>query len=330
MKKIEMQPLLHRFEARRRRQAVNRAKHIAFSIFRLIILLSIGYIILYPLLYMVVTSLRTTESYLDPGRIWIPPEISLEHFKVAYESMDFGSALKSTLLLEITSALIQVASCCVVAYGFARFEFKFKKLLTGILFLTILVPAPMIVIPLVVNFSKMDVLGVLGLFNALTGIDLRGNLMGTPLTFYLPSLFAIGLRSGILIYIYIQFFKGLPRELEEASWIDGAGPFKTFLRIAVPSSGVVILTVTVFSIIWHWNDYYLAVMYMQRDYPLAVSLSRLTEVLTTKGYYITTTMPETMGYLLAGCVLFVTPMLVLYLILQRWFIESIDRVGITG
>lgn len=113
-----------------------------------------------------------------------------------------------------------------------------------------MVPAPMIIIPLVINFSKMDVLGILGLFQDVSGIDLRPNLLGTELTFYLPSLFAVGLRSGILIYIYIQFFKGLPSELEEAAWIDGAGPIRTFVSIAVPSSGVVILTVTIFSLIW--------------------------------------------------------------------------------
>lgn len=146
----------------------------------------------------------------------------------------------------------------------------------------------------------------------------------------MPSLFAVGLRSGILIYIYIQFFKGLPSELEEAAWIDGAGPIRTFVSIAVPSSGVVILTVTIFSLIWHWNDYFLASMYMRRDYPLAVALSNLNEMLTTRGIWLTADNPEGMAYLMAGCLMFIIPVLLVFMVVQRWFIESIDRVGITG
>ena len=198
------------------------------------------------------------------------------------------------------------------------------------LFLTILIPDTMIIIPRVVNNSQLDLFGILALFNKLTGIDLRPNILNTGLTFWLPSLLAAGLRSGILIFIYIQFFKSLPAELEEAAWMDGAGPIRTFIRIALPSSGVVILTVTVFSLIWHWNDYLLCAMYLSDDYPLAMSLNMLPTALTTMGYYLNPETPETLAFQMAGCVLFVTPMLVVYMILQRRFIESIDRVGITG
>ena len=307
-----------------------RLKSILYSLFRLLILLSLGYIVLYPLLYMIVTSISTRNSFLNSGRVWIPGEITFENFKFSYEVMDYGKSLLSTIRLELVSALIEVASCAFVAYGFARFNFKIKKLLTVLLFLTILIPSPMIIMPLVVNFSKMDVLGALSLFNNITGVDLRVNMLGTPLTFYLPSLLASGLKSGILIFIYIQFFKGLPGELEEAAWIDGAGPIRTFLSIAVPSSSVVILTVAVFSFIWHWNDYFLAIMYTTENYPLAVSLSMLPDMLTTRGFYFDQNTPQTMAYMMAGCVMFVLPGLILYMIVQRWFVENIDRVGITG
>lgn len=299
-----------------------------YAAFRFIILISVGYIILYPLLYMAITSLRTSASYLDPTRNWIPKQITLEHYKKAIEFLNYGHSLWLTVRTEIVSAIIEILSCAVAAYGFARFKFKFKSFFTAVLFLTILVPAPMIIIPLVTNFAKNDFLGILGLIYKLTGLDLRLNLVGTVFTFYLPSLLGVGLRSGILIFIYIQFFKGLPKELEEAAMIDGAGPIRTFLKIAIPSSGVVIITVTVFSLVWHWNDYTLASMYMPGNRTLAVSLSDFPSILNSLGFY--TNVPETKGYLLAGCVLFVAPMLIVYLILQRGFIESIDRVGITG
>ena len=311
-----------------------RARHIgqgAYSVFRIIILLAIGFVILYPLLYMVSTSLRSRASFMNSVRVWLPEKLdALTNYRVALKALHYKDGLISSLKYEIVSAVLEIISCAVAAYGFARFKFPFKKMFTAMLFLTILIPDTMIIIPRVVNNSQLDFLGILALFNRLTGIDLRPNVLNTGLTFWLPSLLAAGLRSGILIFIYIQFFKGLPAELEEAAWMDGAGPIRTFIRIALPSSGVVILTVTVFSLIWHWNDYLLCAMYLSDDYPLAMSLNMLPTALTTMGYYLNPETPETLAFQMAGCVLFVTPMLIVYMILQRRFIESIDRVGITG
>ena len=315
----------------RRRRWCRTARAAAFAVFRILILLAIGFVILYPLFYMAVTSLRTKESFLNSARVWIPEKIDFfQNYAMAWDLLDYGRSLLSTLRLEIVSALLEVVSCAVAAYCFARFRFRGRRLLMGMLFLTILVPETMIIIPRIVNYSHMDFLGILGLLQSVTGVELRPNIIGTPLAFYLPSLLGCGLRSGIMIYIYIQFFKGLPGELEEAAWIDGAGPLRTFCSIAVPSSGVVILTVLVFSLIWHWNDYFLASMYMNEGYPLAVSLTMLPDLLPTRGYYVGPSQPEAMAFLMAGCVLFVLPMLLVYMVLQRWFIESIDRVGITG
>ncbi len=300
------------------------------SVLRFFVLLAIGYIVLYPLFYMVTSSLSTKASLLDPTSVWIPRELTLDNFQFMYEVLDYGKALLSTLRTELLSALIEVVTCGIVAYGFARFRFPMKRVLSALLFLTILVPAPMLVIPLMVNFSHLDFLGILSLVKTVGGPDLRLDLLGTSWTFWLPSLFASGLRSGIMIYIYIQFFKGLPGELEEAAWIDGAGPIRTFVSIAVPSSTVVILTVSVFSLIWHWNDTYLATMYLDTDYPLSVSMSKVVELLQYKNIWLSPDKPEGLAYLMTACLMFVLPPLIFYVIVQHWFVESIDRVGITG
>ena len=311
-----------------------KARHMgqgAYSVFRIIILLAIGFVILYPLLYMVSTSLRSRASFMNSVRVWLPEKLdALTNYRVALKALHYKDGLISSLKYEIVSAVLEIVSCAVAAYGFARFKFPFKKMFTAMLFLTILIPDTMIIIPRVVNNSQLDFLGILALFNRLTGIDLRPNVLNTGLTFWLPSLLAAGLRSGILIFIYIQFFKGLPAELEEAAWMDGAGPIRTFIRIALPSSGVVILTVTVFSLIWHWNDYFLSSMYLTDGYPLAVWLTMMPKQLPTMGYSLVPSHPETMAVLMAGCLVFILPMLIIYIFVQRWFIESIDRVGITG
>ncbi len=305
---------------------------ILYSAFRLIILLSIGFIIIYPLFYMIVTSVQSRYAFLNSTRVWIPTDFAIkENFAAAFDSMDYMASLWQTVEIELLSAAFEVVSCAIAAYGFARFDFKGKKLLIGVLFLTILVPEMMIIIPRKVNYANLDFFGIFGLLDGLTGIDLRPNILNSPFAFWLPSIFGVGLRSGVLIYIYIQFFKGLPRELEEAAWVDGANPFRAFVSIAIPSSGVVILTVSVFAMIWHWNDSLLSNMFLNNRFTLASQLTRLTTTLQHKYHIlISAREPQGMGYLMAGCVLFVTPMLIIYMFLQKGFIESIDRVGITG
>jgi len=306
------------------------AKTVFMTVLRMVILLSIGYIIIYPLLYMITTSIKSVDAYYNTARIWIPTNIGYKHnYSFAAEVIDYWNGLKSTMVYELFAAAIEVITCSIVAYGFARFKFKLKNVLMACLFLTILIPETMIIIPRMINYSKMDVFGILGMFAKFTGVDIRPNLINSPLAFYLPSLCAIGLRSGILTFIYIQFFKGLPKELEEAAWVDGAGPIKAFVSIALPSSGVVFTTVIIFAVIWHWNDSYLASMYLAEGYPLAVNLERIHSTLTSFGYY-GPSHPLTISIQMAACVMFIAPVLIMYMILQRKFIESIDRVGITG
>ncbi len=308
----------------------NRIIKITSSVFRLVILCSIGYIIMYPLFFMVTSSFKSIESYYGSAKVWIPDSIApLYNFSFALQLIDYWNSLKSTILYEMVAAGIEIMSCSVAAYGFSRFNFKFKRIFVICLFLTIIIPETMLLIPRMVNYSNLDFIGMLGFLNKATGIDIRPNIINTPLAFYLPSLFAIGLRSGILIYIFIQFFNGLPYELEEAACVDGAGPIRTFVKIALPSSSVVFVTVTVFAVIWHWNDTQLASIYLKSNYPLAVNLSRITETLAAAGFS-TQYDVSVMSIIMAACLCFVLLVLIMYLILQRKFIESIDRVGITG
>ena len=303
------------------------ASSVAYSVFRLALLIAIGYIVIYPVLYMISSSVKTTAAFADPSAIYIPKHITFEYYSLALEAIDYKDSIISTVKYEIVSAVIEILICSFIAYGLARFDFKGKKFLNFVLLLTILVPVQMIIVPIMTNYSQLDVIGILGLLNRFTGIDLRPNILGTVWTFYLPSIFGVGLRSGILIYIYIQFFSGLPKELEEAAWIDGAGLFRTFFSIAVPSSSVVYTTVTLFALIWHWNDYYLAVMYLSDKFPLAVRIYDIDNLITAVNIWGG---GSAVAIKSAACFMFIAPMLVIYLFMQRKFVQSIDRVGITG
>lgn len=298
------------------------------SIFRLVFLVSISYIILYPLFALIAFSVMSTSDIMDISVTWIAKSPSFDSFKVAWEAIDYPSSLLNTLLVGGVSAALEIFSCAIAAYGFSRFQFKGRGLLFGLVLFTAIVPVQVLVIPLFLNFRYFDVLGIMGLINTITQNPdpVYLDLIDTPFTFWLPSLFGVGLRSGLFIFIYRQFFIGLPKELEEASWIDGCGPFMTFVRVVIPSSGVVFLTVSIFAIIWHWNEFYQSVIFFTNASPLSVKLSNIVTTLGTMGYSQEAAQPP----LAAGCLLFILPVLVMYLFMQKKFIQSIDRVGIVG
>ena len=294
---------------------------------RIVMLSAIGYLVIFPLIYIISNSLKTPEAFKNPLVVWLTTSVSFDSYKLAFQALDYSKSIVSTVVYEIVSAILEVASCAVAAYGLSRFDFKGKKIFMAFLLLMIIVPEQMIVLPNTVSYSDFSFFGITTVVNKILGTNIRLNILDTVLPFWMPSIFGVGLKSGILIYIYMQFFKGLPKELEEAAWIDGAGPYKTFLSIALPSSSVVIFTVLVFSVIWHWNDYSYAVMYVNENFTTTVRLSDIVTTLQGMGYYNS---DVANGIILAACFIFIFPVLLLYIAVQNKFIKSIDRVGITG
>ena len=298
-------------------------KH-GLSFFRWFFLLALGYIVLFQLFYMISYAIRPVAENYNYSVIWVPKTVTLENFKIAAEVMEYGKSFFRTVSVGLVSAAMEVVTCAVIAYGFARFEFPERNIVFFLVILTILIPPQMILSSTYMNYSHLDFLGILKGLGALVGKELRPNILDTAWTFYLPSLFGIGLQSGLFIFIYRQFFVKLPRELEEAAWVDGSGPVRTFVSVILPSSKVVILTVSIFSVIWHWNDYYLSSMYLGGELNLSTRLANLAATLSVSGY------SDSRNIRMAACLLFAMPMLAMYIILQKQFIKSIDHVGIVG
>lgn len=304
-----------------------RATNFLVSFFRYAFLICIGYIIIMQLLFVVSYAFRPESQIDDPSVVWVPRSLTLENFKIAIEAMDYFRALGTTMGVQVLSGLIEVFSCSLVAYGISRFRFKGRNLIFFLAIAMIMIPPQMTAVPMSLNFAHFDVFGILGLIGKVIGRDIRPNLLDTGFTFWLPSLFGVGLRSGLFVFIYRQFFKGLPKELEEAAYIDGANALTAYIRVILPSSGVAMLTVAIFSIVWHWNDYYLSVLYFSSDYPLSVMLDQInSNIFNTTGILA----GGADGAAMAGVFLFILPPLIMYMILQRKFIVSIDRVGIVG
>ncbi len=287
-----------------------KAPEATLSLARLLFLAIVGYIVLYPLIYMIVSAIKDRDALLDMEHIWVPVSYSLKSFGETFELMNFGNALKQTLVVQVLSAAIEVFVCAFIAYGFARFKFKGKPIFTFLLILSLLIPIQMYSLSMSINFRNLHI-------------------FSTPFVYWLPSLFGVGIRSGMMIFIYQQFFIGLPKELEDAAYIDGAGPVKTYFKIALPSSSVVITTVSVLSFVWHWNEYHLATLsFLSEDAPLSMVMNFLTVYLQQIGIY--KGWPEYSTLVSAACLMYIVIPLVLYMIFQRKFIRSIDRVGITG
>ena len=290
------------------------------SIVRWIFLIAVGYIALFPLFVMISSSIMPMEDVLDQSVVYIPKTLTFEHYTEALTRLNYLQALKSTFLIPVLAGLLEVATCAITAYGFSRFEFKEKNVLFGLVIVTIAVPATLLMIPQYVAFYNFDPLMLVTMVNKIFGTNINVNLINTGFTMWLPSLFAVGLRSGVFIFIYRQFFKGLPKEFEEAAYVDGANAVVAFLRVIIPSSKVAITTVLVFSLVWHWNEYYTAGVFLMEDNrPLSVMLGSISSSLT---------LPS--GTRMAAALIFVLPILVVYLILQKQFIKSIDKVGIVG
>lgn len=299
----------------------------AIAIFRFAMLVAVGYTVLSPLFQFISNSLKDGADFMNTSVSWIPTKFFFQNYIDAFYVMDYVKTFFNTVIVMVLSAVLEVAACGVAAYGFARFKFPERKILYAFLLVTILVPVRMTFLAQYVNFSSFDFFGLTSIIGKIIGKDLSINLINTPFTFILPSIFGVGYQSGLFVMIYMQFLKGIPKELEEAAWIDGAGPIGTYVRIILPSSGVAILTVTILSIIWHWNEYYLTALYFNENQPMAVVLSGIMEQIKLRGGE---NINSPTGVAMASCILFMLPVLIMYLILQKKFIKSIDSVGIVG
>lgn len=316
-KKIRMQSMSRAERSYVRRKA---AFDKVWPFFRFVILFGLGFVILYPLIYMISCTFRERTDMNDPTVMWIPRNYTLSVLKDTMNAMDFKTTLKNTLFLNIGCSLVQVVSCAITGYGFARFKFRGKGILFGIVILMILVPTQVISLPLYTQFRYF-----LG--------SSKINLIDSMWTMYLPAMTANGIRSGLMILIFRQFFKGLPKELEDAAYIDGCGPLKTFIRVMIPNAASSFLTVFLFSVVWYWNDYYVSTTFFTNTKTVAMTLYKLDSELKVWlfGDANAQVSPrEMIVWKQAGCLISIAPILVLYTFLQKYFTEGIERSGLVA
>ncbi len=303
-----------------------------WPLFRALLLAGLCFVILYPLIYMISCAFRTPEDMKDPTVIWIPRHLTWNIMKQTMKAMKFPRTLWNTLILNIGCSLMQVISCALTGYGFARFQFKGKKILFAIVILMILVPDQIIAIPRYIEFRYC--FGIQPLMEKyIPALGQMCNLINSPLTMYLPAMTANGIRSGLMIFLFRQFFRGLPQELEDAACLDGCNPFQTFLLVMIPNAGSAFLTVFLFSVVWYWNDYYVSSTFFTENATIALMLKNLDTQLVNELFHSTTadiSPREKIIWMEAGCLLSVTPLLLMYAFLQKYFTEGIEHSGLAG
>ena len=288
------------------------------------------YLFLFPIFYLLLSALAAPSSLNDPSVVWIPDDFTIENFRMALTELHFAKSAVMSLQNTIFGTGAALISCSLVGYGFARYDFAEKKLAFMFVILTIIVPPQTLLISQFLNFKSFDFGGVLRLLSPVTGVS-GIDLLSTSWVFFLPAMFACGLRNGLYIFIFRQFFSGLPKDLEEAARIDGAGALKAFVRVIVPITVPAFITVALFSFVWHWNDWYSSEMLFATEIkPLVPMLNAVSieigKVMWTGGDPAATAR----GILSAAGLLTVIVPLVLYIAAQRFFVESVERTGIVG
>ena len=349
---------------------------IIFSIFRLVLMIGIAYIVLFPFLTKIAGSVMAPEDFVDVTVRLIPRNFTLDIYKYIISELEYWEAFGNTFTLSFSTALIQTFICCLIGYGFAKFKFKGRNLIFMLVMLTMIVPHQTIRFSMFMEFSYFDVFGIVRLLKG-GGIEIFGwnvtelgegvktffegleclpdriqlmpyvkenganafrldmeitqagiNICNTYIPFILLSLTGLAFKNGLYIFMLRQFFRGVPDELEESAYMDGAGTFRTFMQIILPLSVPMMVTVFLFAFCWQWTDtFYTGVFFNNSNTNLLVDIvgippSLKLEYAGQSLYY--TAIRNTCGLLI------IMPLVVLYAFGQKFLVQGIENSGLAN
>ncbi len=299
-------------------------KNILSTLFRVVVIVGICYTILAPVFGIIANSFFSNKDAYNPMVYLIPQAPTLERYQMAIEILNYLPTMFNSLVYALFLMVLQIFICSMVGYGFARFKFPLRGALFACVVITIVIPTHTIMLPLYMTFRLFDPFGIC---TAIFGHPL--SFMGSTTPMYILTLFGCGLRSGLYIYIFNQFFRGLPKEIEEAAFMDGAGTWYTYFRIMLPNATPAVITVAVFSMVWQYNDTFYAKLFLiPQSQSIGIRISSLVANIANQYQIMDKTIQNL--YLDAGIVLMMLPVVLIYVFLQKYFIEGVERSGIVG
>lgn len=269
-------------------------------IFIYLVLIAAAIVCVFPFLWMISTSFKTMAEVYRMPPTFIPRNPTLSNYSQGWAYADFTTFTKNTMFVAVTATVGTVISSSLVGYGFARFKSRLSGLLETVLLGTMMLPAQITLIPQYLLFSKLG------------WIDT-----------YWPLIVPGWLGGGAFnIFLFIQFFKTLPKELDEAATIDGASSFQIYTRIMLPAVRPVLLAVTVMSLVYHWRDFFLPLVYLNSmtKYTISIGLQ----------FFQSAYGNVRIGMMMAVSLLALLPVLVIFAFAQRYFIQGIKLSGLKG
>ena len=290
------------------------------------LLYGLCFVIIYPLIQQIAVAVRPPSDINDPSVLWIPNTFSSDNIYIAITILDYWNALKNSIIISGGVCLLTVISTSLAGYVFARMKFKGLKYIFVFVILLIIVPQSTIELPLK---------------RTLIDMGLHGNVA----VLFVFAFFCMGIRSGVFIFLFRQFFRNIPEELEEAAYVDGASPLQVFVKIMLPNASGGILTVAILSFVWQWNDSYFTTQFVSASNTTMNTLvTRMMDIQNTiepaikdLGLYdlvgqqvMNNPLFKTMIYNTCG-ILVMLPLILGYLLVQKkLFTEGVERSGLVG
>ena len=274
-----------------------------FNIIHHILILIVGFIMVYPLIWMVMSSFKETGTIFTTANQLIPSKVTFENYVNGWKGFGkvaFSTFIQNSIFISVVATIGTIISSALVGYGFARFEFKGKKILFAAMLASMMLPAQVLMIPQYLWYNK---LGWVGSY--------------LPLT--VPYYFAI---QGFFVYLITNFIEGIPRELDEAAKIDGCSYWGIFTKIITPLIVPAIVTGSIFSFMWRWDDFLSALLYVQQTvkYPVSLALKLFCDPGSSSDY----------GAMFAMATVSIVPSVLIFLFFQKYLVEGISTSGLKG
>jgi len=298
--------------------------NVVWAIFRYVLLVGIAYVILYPFIAKVAGSFMSKGDFLDVTVKLIPKYPTLDTYKAIITENRYFEALWNTTIVSLLCAVVQMVVTMIIGYGFAKFKFKGNMLLFYCVIFTMVVPHQALRLALFQKFRYFDIFGIIKL---LGGAQL--NLINTYWPLALLSFGGLAFKNGLYIFLMRQFFRGVPDELEEAAYVDGSGVFKTFIRIIVPLSVPMMITVFIFAFSWQWtDDFYTTMFFTKTSTYLMPNIVTVPASLGAAGFASANVYASA---IINTCALMIIlPLVIMYCFCQRYIVQGIERSGIVG
>lgn len=300
-------------------------KNVVVKFFMYVFLVGISYIILYPFITKISASFMSNSDFTDVTVKLIPKYPTLDTYKFVIIENDYFEALLNTTILAVSTAVLQTLVTAVIGYGFAKFKFRGKSLIFGLVILSMVIPHKTLQLSMFTFFRYFDIYGIIEL---LTGNTIK--LIDTVFPLLILSIFGLAFKNGLYIFIFRQFYKGVPDELEEAAYVDGSGIFKTYFRIILPLTIPMMTTIFMFAFSWQWTDkYYNNLFFISGDAPHF--LPAIVKVPDSLSSIASSSSPLQESAVLNTCgILVILPLFIIFLFAQKAFVQGIERSGIVG